>query len=136
MSSQNSPADFDVRIDIWLWAARFFKTRSLVKQAIDTGKVEIDGQRCKPSRSVRVGDQLLIDKAGERFQIAVKAISDNRGPAAVAQLLYQESDQSKQAREALRAQRRAEHAGYQAPTSKPDKRARRLIRALGDLDAM
>jgi ribosome-associated heat shock protein Hsp15 len=129
-------SDSPVRLDIWLWAARFFKTRSLSKQAVETGKVEIDGQRAKPARSVRVGDTLNIVRGEERFVIQVLALSDQRGPAALAQKLYAETEVSRAAREAAAAQRRAERTGYQAPLSKPDKRARRLIRALGDIDAL
>ena len=133
------PADTaaaSVRIDVWLWAARFHKTRSLERQAIETGKVEVGGQRAKPSRSVRVGDVVRIDKAGEIFEVQVRGLSDTRGPATVARTLYEESASSRKAREDLRATRSAERAGYRAPEGKPDKRARRLIRALGDIDAL
>ena len=132
------PADTaaaSVRIDVWLWAARFHKTRSLARQAIETGKVEVGGQRAKPSRSVRVGDVVRIDKAGEIFEVQVRGLSDTRGPATVARTLYEESASSRKAREDLRATRSAERAGYRAPEGKPDKRARRLLRALGDTDA-
>lgn len=129
------PAAGGTRIDVWLWAARFFRTRALAKQAIETGKVEIGGQRAKPSRSVRIGDALVVQRGEERFEIEVLGLSDARGPAKVAQTLYAESEASRQARDALRANRAAERAGYRAPESKPDKRARRLIRALGDIDA-
>ena len=129
------PAAGGTRIDVWLWAARFFRTRALAKQAIETGKVEIGGQRAKPSRSVRIGDALVVQRGEERFEIEVLGLSDARGAAKVAQTLYAESEASRQARDALRANRAAEHAGYRAPESKPDKRARRLIRALGDIDA-
>ena len=129
------PAAGGTRIDVWLWAARFFRTRALAKQAIETGKVEIGGQRAKPSRSVRIGDALVVQRGEERFEIEVLGLSDARGPAKVAQTLYAESEASRQARDALRANRAAERAGYRAPESKPDKRARRLIRGLGDIDA-
>ena len=125
-----------VRLDIWLWAARFFRTRSLAKQAVETGKVDAAGQRAKSSRAVRVGDVLVITRGEEVFEIEVLALSDRRGSAAVAQALYSESAASRQRREAALAARRAERAGYQAPQSRPDKRARRLIRALGDIDAL
>ncbi|HEY1139014.1 MAG TPA: RNA-binding S4 domain-containing protein [Lysobacter sp.] len=125
-----------VRLDLWLWAARFFKTRSLAKHAIDTGKIEIGGQRAKPSRAVRVNDALRIARGEEIFEVQVRGLSDTRGPASVAQALYLESDASRQAREAARALRMAQRTGYRAPETKPDKRARRLIRALGDIDAM
>ncbi|MFN7137209.1 MAG: RNA-binding S4 domain-containing protein [Thermomonas sp.] len=125
-----------VRLDLWLWAARFFKTRALAKHAIETGKVEVGGQRAKPARGVRVGDALVVQRAEERFEIEVLALSDTRGPASVAQALYRESGASRQARAHARAQRAAERAGFQPPGTKPDKRARRLIRALGDIDAL
>lgn len=124
-----------VRLDLWLWAARFFRTRALAKQAIDTGKVEVDGQRAKPSRGVQVGDALVVSRGEERFVVEVLALSDVRGPASVAKMLYRESESSRHAREQARATRAAERAGYQPPDGKPDKRARRLIRALGDIDA-
>jgi len=125
-----------VRLDLWLWAARFFKTRSLAKHAIDTGKIEVGGQRAKPSRAVRVNDALRIVRGEEAFEVQVVGLSDTRGPASVAQGLYLESEASRQQREAARALRAAERTGYRAPETKPDKRARRLIRALGDIDAM
>lgn len=124
-----------VRIDLWLWAARFFKTRALAKDAIEHNRVKIAGQTCKPSRLVRPGDALTIERAGETFQVSVLGLSDKRGPASLAQALYAESDESRTRREAERALRAAERAGYQPPSQRPDKRARRLIQALGDLDA-
>ncbi len=123
-------------MDVWLWAARFFKTRSLAKQAVETGKVEVAGQRPKSSRAVRVGECLCVQRGDELFELQVLGLSDTRGSASVAQALYQESEQSRERRAQQRAQQRAERNGYQAPESKPDKRARRLIRALGDLDAL
>lgn len=134
--SRNEAAAAAVRLDLWLWAARFFKTRSLAKQAIETGKIEVGGQRAKPSRSVRIGDALRIVRGEEIFEIGVAGLSDTRGPAATARLLYTESDVSRQAREARLTDLRAARAGYQAPQQRPDKRARRLIRLLGDIDAL
>ena len=125
-----------VRLDLWLWAARFYRTRALAKHAIETGKVDVGGQRAKPSRSVRIGDVLVVARGEERFEIEVAALSDVRGPASIAQALYRESDASKLAREQAKALRAAERNGFRAPETKPDKRARRLIRALGDLDAL
>ena len=124
-----------IRLDVWLWAARFYKTRALAKHAIETGKVDVGGQRAKPSRSVRIGDALVVARGEERFEIEVNALSDMRGPASTAQALYRESDASKLAREQARALRAAERGGFRPPETKPDKRARRLIRALGDIDA-
>lgn len=124
-----------VRLDLWLWAARFFRTRALAKQAVETGKVEVGGQRAKPARAVRMGDALRIERSGEVFEVEVRGLSDSRGPAPVAQALYAESEASRARREAARELARAERTGYRAPETRPDKRARRLIRALGDIDA-
>ena len=129
-------ANDGVRLDVWLWAARFFKTRSLAKHAVETGKVDAGGQRAKPSRLVRAGDALRIARGEEVFEVEVRGLSAVRGPAQAAQALYAESEESRVRREAARAERAAQRAGYRPPESKPDKRARRLIRALGDLDAM
>lgn len=125
-----------VRLDLWLWAARFFKTRSLARQAVEAGRVAVGGQRPKPSRAVRIGDALRIERGEEAFEVEVTGLSDTRGPATVARTLYSESEASRQARDARLAEARAARAGYQAPETRPDKRARRLIRALGDIDAL
>jgi ribosome-associated heat shock protein Hsp15 len=122
-----------VRLDIWLWAARFFKTRSLAKQAIEGGKIECNDAPAKPAKAVHAGDRVRIRRGEETFVVDVAALSEQRGPAAVAQALYRETDESRAAREALREQRRMQ--GAPGPAKKPDKRARRLIRALGDIDA-
>jgi ribosome-associated heat shock protein Hsp15 len=135
MTPQHEPAT-TVRLDLWLWAARFYRTRALAKQAIETGKVDVGGQRAKPSRSVRIGDALVVQRGEERFEVEVAGLSDVRGPAGVAQALYRESEASRLAREQARATRAAERAGFRPPEGKPDKRARRLIRALGDIDAL
>ena len=124
-----------IRLDLWLWAARFYRTRTLAKQAVDTGKVDVGGQRAKPARTVRVGDAMRIVRGDEIFEVFVAGLSDQRGPASVAQTLYAESDESKARRLETIASLRAGRAGYQPPHGKPDKRARRLIRALGDIDA-
>jgi ribosome-associated heat shock protein Hsp15 len=125
-----------IRIDLWLWAARFYKTRAIAKHAIETGKIEIEGQPVKASRLVKANDQLFITRSHELYVITVLHISDKRGSASVAQTLYIESEESRLKREAERERRKMENAGYQAPITKPDKRARRLIRALGDLDML
>jgi ribosome-associated heat shock protein Hsp15 len=125
-----------IRIDLWLWAARFYKTRSLAKQAVVGGKVDVGGQAVKPSRTVKVGDALRIRRGEEVFEIEVRGLSDVRGSAPVAQQLYAESEESIARRAAEREQRRLAATGYRAPLTKPDKRARRLIQALGDLDAL
>ncbi len=131
----DSPAP-SVRLDLWLWAARFFKTRALAKHAVEVGKIDVSGQRAKPSRGVHVGDALVVALGDEHFRVEVLALSGKRGPASIAHGLYRESEASRLAREHARALRAAERAGFQAPETKPDKRARRLIRALGDLDAL
>ena len=125
-----------VRLDLWLWAARFYKTRALAKHAIETGKVEVDGQRAKPSRTLRVGNALRVGRGDETFEVTVLGLAEKRGSASVARTLYEESEASRLERERLRAIRAAERAGYQPPDGKPDKRARRLIRALGDIDSL
>lgn len=135
-SADTASASASVRLDLWLWAARFYKTRSLARSAVETGKVDIGGQRAKAARAVRVGDGLRIARGEEQFEVSVLALSDTRGPASVAQMLYVETEASRAAREAARALRAAERNGYRAPETKPDKRARRLIRALGDIDAL
>lgn len=124
------------RIDAWLWAARFFKTRALAKQAVERGRVETGGAACKPSHALKPGDKLRITRGEEIFEVEVTGLAHKRGSAAVAQSLYRESEASTRAREAAREQHRAERAGYQPPPKRPDKRARRLIRALGDIDSL
>lgn len=129
------PEHASIRLDVWLWAARFFRTRALSRQAVESGKVEVAGQRAKPSRAVCAGELLRIARGEESFEVEVRALSDVRGPAPVAQALYAETEASRAQRDAARAMRLAERNGYRAPETKPDKRARRLIRALGDIDA-
>ena len=121
IQATDKPSDA-VRLDVWLWAARFFKTRGLAKAAIQTGKIEAGGLRAKPSRLVRVGDALRIVRGEEILQVTVA-------------MLDVEDEASILLREQQRALRTAERGGYRAPEHKPDKRARRLIQALGDLDA-
>ena len=131
----DSQAPDSVRLDQWLWAARFFRTRPLARQAVDTGKVEVAGQRPKAARAIRVGEVLRIQRGEEDFEILVRGVSDVRGPAPVAQALYEETVDSKARREQQRLQRVAMRDGYKPPQHKPDNRARRLIQALGDIDA-
>lgn len=131
-----SDSNDTVRLDLWLWASRFYKTRSVARQAIETGKVDLGGQRAKAARAVRVGDSVRVTRGEEVFDVEVVALSHKRGPASLAQTLYRETDASRLQREQLRALRIAERTGYCAPEHKPDKRARRLIRALGDIDSL
>jgi ribosome-associated heat shock protein Hsp15 len=125
-----------VRLDVWLWAARFFKTRALAKKAIEGGKVELNQAAGKASKAVRVGDRLNVARGEERFDIEVAALGEQRGSAAQAQSLYRETEASRNARLEAAERRRLERSGYAKPPNKPDKRARRLIIALGDIDAM
>ncbi|MGH8107703.1 MAG: RNA-binding S4 domain-containing protein [Arenimonas sp.] len=136
MSTAKTGPEPAIRVDLWLWVTRFYKTRALAKHAIETGKVEIDGQPVKASRLVKINDQLHITRSNELFVITVLGISEKRGSATIAQTLYLESDESRLKREAERERRKMENAGYKAPATKPDKRARRLINALGDLDML
>lgn len=119
--------DEPVRLDKWLWAARFFKTRSLAAEAVDGGKVEINGARAKPSRIVRVGDSLCIRRGPLEWTIVVKEVARLRGPAAQAQLLYQETDESRRRRDAAQAQMRLERPPEFDAPGRPTKRDRREI---------
>ena len=128
--SQAQPVG-EVRIDIWLWAARFFKTRSLAKQAVELGRISLRGQTVnKPARCVRIADQIGIQRGDESWLVEVLGLSTARGPAAVAQTLYREDTDSKLAREQARLLRQDERAGYQPPPKRPDKQARRRIQSL------
>lgn len=119
-----------VRIDKWLWAARFFKTRGLAAQAVAGGKVHLGGQRVKPAHQVRVGDTLQVRRGHEEFTIIVQGLSERRGPASAAATLYSETAQSAERRQAMAEQRRI--AGEQRPAihGRPDKRDRRKVRQL------
>jgi ribosome-associated heat shock protein Hsp15 len=116
-----------VRIDRWLWAARFFKTRALAQSAIKGGHVHLNGVRVKPSRELKVGDSLSIARGVERFDIEVLGLSEKRGPAKVAAELYEEDPASIARREAEREERRLQRQIVTGPERRPDKRARRKI---------
>lgn len=116
-----------VRLDKWLWAARFFKTRSLAKQAIEGGKVHYEGARSRVSKDVQIGASLQIRRGWDEITVEVLALSDQRGPAIVAQQLYRETPASIAAREQNAALRRAANAGMDGPKRRPGKRDRRLI---------
>lgn len=116
----------EVRLDRWLWAARFFKTRAVAQQAIGGGHVHLNGQRVKAARTVRPGDRLEITRGEERFEVQVLALAARRGPAAVARGLYEETEASLAARSAAQQSRR-DIAGNRPPASRPDKRDRRRI---------
>lgn len=116
------------RIDKWLWAARFFKTRSQATTAVNGGKVHVNDTRAKAAHGLKVGDRLKITKGEQVFEIDVVALSEQRGPASVAQQLYTETDASLQARERASLQRRAARVSMPRPAHRPDKRARRKLR--------
>lgn len=121
-----------VRLDKWLWAARFFKTRSLAKAAIEGGKVQFDGGRVKVSREVSVGDQLRIRQGWDEKDITVIAVSDQRRGAAEAQALYEESADSIERRESAAAARKAAGGMLERPVRKPNKKERRQIHRFRD----
>ena len=116
-----------VRADQWLWAARFFKTRSLAKQAIDGGKIEVNGARCKAAKAVHVGDTLMISRGMEKLEVVVAALSAKRGPAAVVVTLYSETETSVVNREREKEAQRLSRMAYQPPDGRPSKRDRRHI---------
>lgn len=116
-----------VRIDKWLWAARFFKTRGLAREAVAGGKVRLEGSRIKPGRTLKPGDRLSISRGEESFEITISALSDRRLSAPLAQELYDEDEASKQRREAAAEQRRLEHLAHAQRVRRPDKRERRKI---------
>jgi ribosome-associated heat shock protein Hsp15 len=119
-----------VRLDKWLWAARFFKTRSLAAKAVDGGKVRLNGESAKPSREIKPGDELVI-RAGElEWVVEVKALSRQRGPAAQGALLYAEREDSRQRRQAAIALRKTEPHPAAAVKGRPTKRDRRLLHRL------
>ena len=123
-----------VRVDKWLWAARFFKTRSVAATAVSGGHVYVDGQRVKPSRQVRVGQTVDITRGEVEFSVVVEALADKRGPAAVAQTLYQETEQSIARREAAAAARKAQRELRAASAGRPGKRERRQLTDLKRFD--
>lgn len=118
----------DVRLDKWLWAARFFKTRALAHEAIEGGKVYVDDVRAKPSRIVQVGQNILINSPRGRFEIVVKGISPYRGSPAVAAELYSETDESKGRREHVSEMRRL--ASSSGPSERPSAHDRKLLRRM------
>ena len=116
-----------VRLDRWLWAARFFKTRRLAVDAIKGGKVSVDGARAKPARAVKVGQRLIIRKGPQTFEVDVEGLSEQRGPAPEAQKLYTETAASQTAREQQRAEWRAAAAAQPRPDHRPERRDRRRL---------
>lgn len=116
-----------VRLDIWLWAARFFKTRSLCKQAIDGGKVELNGHRGKASKAVTIDDEIMISKGQEKITVVVKLLSEKRGPASIATQLYEETSESIKRREEQAEIRRLNASSFQGAKHRPEKKQRRQI---------
>ena len=116
-----------VRMDKWLWAARFFKTRSLAARACELGRIESNGQGAKAAREVRVGDMLQVKNDGGDFQVDVLVVSEMRGPAAVAQTLYRETEASRELRLKLAEERKAMPHFESLREGKPSKRDRREI---------
>ncbi len=121
-------AEEKVRIDKWLWAARFFKTRSLAARAVSGGHVHLNGGRVKPARPLQVGDTLVIRRGAQEFTVVVRELSSRRGPAVRARTLYEETEKSVAARERAREERRIIGAPAVRPQGRPDKRDRRKIR--------
>ena len=116
-----------VRLDKWLWASRFFKTRKDSVDAINGGKVHLNGARVKPSRNVQIDDCLEITRNNEKYVITVTGLNDKRRPAKEAQLLYNEDEKSIEARETEREIRRINNASVAMPTTKPNKKQRRQM---------
>jgi ribosome-associated heat shock protein Hsp15 len=116
-----------LRIDKWLWAARFFKTRAMASRACDLGRIEANGFRAKPAREVHAGDRLQIENEAGRFEIDVLGVSDIRGPASTAQTLYRETEASREARLRALEERKAMQQYAPLPAGRPGKRDRRRI---------
>ena len=116
-----------VRMDLWLWAARFFKTRTLAKRACELGRILSNGQVAKAAREVRIGDMLRVSNEGGDFDVEVLLLSEVRGPASVAQTLYRETEQSRVRREKVAAERKAMRQFEILPSGRPSKRDRRHI---------
>jgi len=116
-----------VRIDKWLWAARFFKTRGLATEMVNGGHIHMNGERIKASKNIQAGDELRIQRGQELFVVTVTGLAEKRGSATVAQSLYQETEQSIAAREEQKQLRKYHAASSPAPDKRPDKKARRHI---------
>ena len=119
-----------LRVDKWLWAARFYKTRSIAKTAIEGGKVHLDGQRVKVSREISIGERLTVKQGWDEKEVVVKALSDQRGPASIAQTLYEETPESIVRREREAQARKAAGGATARPTQKPGKHERKALEKL------
>ena len=122
-----------LRIDKWLWAARFFKTRTLASEAVDTGKVKVGGERVKPARGLRIGDELAIDNGSDTWEVAVLGLADKRGAASVARLLYAETPASIARREQAQEERKLFREPGSTIKGRPTKRDRRQLSKAGEL---
>ncbi len=116
-----------VRLDKWLWAARFYRTRSIAREMIDGGKVDYNGVRAKPSRTVEVGARVKVLQGNVRKEVEVLALSDVRGPAAQAQKLYRETEESQRLREKLQEQQKLNNLLAPHPDGRPNKKERRAL---------
>lgn len=119
-----------LRVDKWLWAARFYKTRSIAKAAIEGGKVHLDGQRVKVSREITIGEHLTVKQGWDEKEVVVKGLSDQRGPAPIAQTLYEETAASVVRREREAQARKAAGGATARPTQKPGKHERKALEKL------
>ena len=126
--SHSSEGASRLRLDKWLWAARFFKTRALAAEAVEGGKVHLNDQRTKPAHAVHVGDRLRITRGNEMFEIVVQVLDDRRKQASVASQLYVETPESLERRQTEAEQRRLLRAAMPVADQRPDKRQRRHIR--------
>jgi len=127
MSANAAAGDTDLRLDKWLWAARFFKTRRQAVEAINGGKVQVNGQRTKPGKTIQAGTHLVIHKGSLQWDLVVRGISRQRRPASEAVLLYEESEESRLHRQALVRERRERGASAPEASGRPNKRERRMI---------
>ena len=117
----------EIRLDKWLWASRFFKTRAIAVESINGGRVHLNGVRVKPARVIRLDDELKITRGTERYHVVVKGLNDKRRPAKEAVLMYEETEESLQDREVAQELNRLQSANIKQPTHKPNKRERRIM---------
>jgi ribosome-associated heat shock protein Hsp15 len=128
--TMSEPADGRTRIDKWLWAARFYKTRALAAEAIAGGKIQVNGERVKRAKALQVGDEVRIRQGPYEHQIMVRQLSDRRGPAVQAAALYEERAESRAAREAMAQQLKSLHSAFVPERGRPTKKDRREINRL------
>jgi ribosome-associated heat shock protein Hsp15 len=128
MSGEQASNFGAVRLDKWLWAARFYKTRTLAQEAIDGGKVHYEGERAKPAKSVALNAKIRLRQGYDELEVIVKGLSDKRGSATIARQLYEETEASRKQREQAAEQRRIQNASF--ASVRPDKKQRRLLEKL------